>query len=76
MYNPDGSIPLDDLTYRQLQVLCKEYGVKATGRHNVLVERLEDYEIENDTRLKVYPESLYERLYGSSEDIPVINEGE
>ncbi|MEM8718996.1 MAG: SAP domain-containing protein [Cyanobacteria bacterium P01_G01_bin.39] len=54
MFNPDGSCPIDELTYREAQGICKMLGLKAIGRRKVLEDRLNDYEDEKDIRLKIY----------------------
>ena len=54
MFNPDGSCPLDELTYREAQRICKILGLRAIGRRQVLENRLSDYEDEKDIRLKIY----------------------
>ena len=54
MFNPDGSCPLDELTYREAQRICKTLGLRAIGRRQVLEDRLSDYEDEKDIRLKIF----------------------
>ena len=43
MFNPDGSCPLDELTYREAQRMCKLLGLPAVGRRQVLENQLSDY---------------------------------
>ena len=54
MFNPDGSCPIDELTYREAQRICKMLSLKAVGRRQVLEDRLSDYEDEKGIRLKIY----------------------
>lgn len=54
MLNADGSISLMDLTYREIQRVCRMLGLKATGKHEDLEERLYDYEEERGITLKVF----------------------
>ena len=54
MFNPDGSCPIDELTYREAQRICKMLDLKAIGRRQVLEDRLSDYEDKKDIRLKIF----------------------
>ena len=54
MFNPDGSCPIDELTYREAQRICKMLGLLAKGRRQVLEDRLSDYEDEKSIRLKIF----------------------
>ena len=54
MLNPDGSISIMDLSYREAQRICKMLGLRATGKHDDLEERLYDYEEERGITLKVF----------------------
>ena len=39
----DEAVDLESLNYKQLQDLCKEYGVKASGNADELRDRLTEY---------------------------------
>ena len=54
MLNADGSISLMDLSYREAQRICKMLGLRATGKHEDLEERLYDCEQKRDITLKVF----------------------
>ncbi len=54
MFNPDGSINIDKLTYREAQRICKTLGLRAVGRRQILEDRLSDYEDEKGIRLKIF----------------------
>ena len=54
MLNPDGSISIMDLSYREAQRICKMLGLRATGKYEDLEERLYDYEEERGITLKIY----------------------
>lgn len=36
MFNPDGSCPIDELEYKELQRICKMLDLKAIGKRQVL----------------------------------------
>ena len=54
MFNPDGSCPIDELTYYEAQRICKMLGLSAVGRRQILEDRLGDYEDEKSIRLKIF----------------------
>lgn len=54
MFKPDGSCPIDELTYREAQRICKMLNLKAIGRRQVLEDRLNNYEDKKDIRLKIF----------------------
>ena len=54
MLNPDGSISIMDLSYREAQRICKMLGLRAVGKHEDLEERLYDYEEEKNITLKIF----------------------
>ena len=54
MLNSDGSIDVQDMTYRELQRICKMLGLRAIGRRQVLEDRLNNYEDKKDIRLKIF----------------------
>ena len=54
MFSPDGSCPIDELTYREAQRICKMLGLRAVGRRQVLEDRLSDYEEEKGIWLKIF----------------------
>ena len=61
MFSPDGSCPINELTYREAQRICKMLGLLAVGRRQVLEDRLSNYEYEKDIRLKIFIYTIVNR---------------
>ena len=61
MFSPDGSCPIDELTYKEAQKVCKMLGLSAVGRRQVLEDRLSEYEDEKGIRLKIFIYTIINR---------------
>ena len=61
MFSPDGSCPIDELTYCEAQRICKMLGISALGRRQVLEDRLSNYEDEKNIRLKIFIYTIVNR---------------
>lgn len=61
MLNSDGSIDVQDLTYKEIQRVCKMLGLRATGTRSMLVDSLDSYEDEKGIWLKIFIYTIVNR---------------
>ena len=59
--NGDGSCDMQDLTYREIQRVCKMLSLPATGTKSMLIDSLDSYEDEKGIWLKVFIYTIVNR---------------